>query len=71
MKEIDLKWTDCEFGIDSDGKLKLIIDIEYKDHPPKELLLIIMVNCLSSIIEQNGLKTKQIFADAIMRSYKS
>lgn len=69
MTEINANWDNAMFGIDTDGKLKLIMDIESEGKIPIQAQLILAANCLSNIIEQNNMKPKQVFAIATMQSY--
>ncbi len=68
MKTINANWTDCAFGIDTDGKLKLQMDVEFEGKElPKQLQLILAFDCLASIAQQSGMDAKELYAMAFKK----
>ena len=61
MKTIS-KWLGCEFGVDTDGKLKLVMEVEHEGDIPKPIQLILAFDCLASIAKQEGMDEKELFA---------
>lgn len=65
MKTINAKWSDCSFGLDTDNKLKLHMDIEYDDDDlPKKIQIILAFECLAAIARHEGMDAKELFAVA-------
>lgn len=70
MKIINAKWSSPEFGLDTDGKLKLNMDVKFEGEDlPKQIQLILAFSCLAAIAKEEGMDPKELFAGAFREKY--
>ncbi len=65
MKTINATWEECAFGIDTDGKLKLEMKIDYEgDELPMQLQLIFAFQALANVATEQGMDQAELWAKA-------
>lgn len=70
MTKLNAKWTECEFGLDTDGKLKLIVDVEADAKIPKPVQLILAFSALASVAVQSGMDKRELMEQAFKDQWR-
>ena len=68
MTKIDAHWENCDFGIDTDGRLKMQMDVKFKGETiPIPIQIILAFGALAEIAKQNGMCEKELYAMAFRK----
>lgn len=66
MKTINAEVDEFAFGIDTDGKLKLQMDVTYEgDELPVPIQIILAFQSLARVAKENGMCKKELFTIAM------